>query len=158
MLQQLAQYGIEHIEMIRVPEDIPFERRHATKGRRRCGMCRLRQHEQPKRKRGLPKWKTFSNGLQGILGQDPCIMDDRKMEDSVANRKKFLEDEEGSAKRAATKYCDIVKKKNGVGDIVGIPFDDEAWAEVFNQEQQKMDVWSYKTSTNGNLEANRSSA
>ncbi|GJX32202.1 zinc knuckle CX2CX4HX4C containing protein [Tanacetum coccineum] len=31
---------------------------------------------------------------------------------------------------AATKYRDIVKKKNGVDDIVGIPFDDEAWAEA----------------------------
>ncbi|GKB91455.1 hypothetical protein Tco_0963727, partial [Tanacetum coccineum] len=34
------------------------------------------------------------------------------------------------AKRAATKYRDIVKKKNGVDDIVSIPFDDEAWAEA----------------------------
>ncbi|GJZ53025.1 hypothetical protein Tco_0607910 [Tanacetum coccineum] len=34
------------------------------------------------------------------------------------------------AKTATTKYHDIVKKKNGVDDIVGIPFDDEAWAEA----------------------------
>ncbi|GKA05266.1 hypothetical protein Tco_0684386, partial [Tanacetum coccineum] len=45
--------------------DIPFERRrHGTKERRRYGTRRLRQHEQPKRKHGLPKWKTFSDGLQ----------------------------------------------------------------------------------------------
>ncbi|GKB43961.1 hypothetical protein Tco_0888903, partial [Tanacetum coccineum] len=32
------------------------------------------------------------------------------------------------AEKAATKYRDIVKKKNGVDDIASIPFDDEAWA------------------------------
>nr|GEU35720.1 ribonuclease H-like domain-containing protein [Tanacetum cinerariifolium] len=34
------------------------------------------------------------------------------------------------AEGVATKYRDIVKKKNGVDDIVSIPFDDEAWAEA----------------------------
>ncbi|GKC51547.1 hypothetical protein Tco_1074292, partial [Tanacetum coccineum] len=52
MLKRLAQYGIEHIKMIRVPEDILFERRHGTKERRRRGTCRLRQLEKPKRKHG----------------------------------------------------------------------------------------------------------
>ncbi|GJR63804.1 hypothetical protein Tco_1505966 [Tanacetum coccineum] len=67
MLQQLAQYGIEHIETVRVPEDIPFERRrHGTKYSRRHGTRQLRQHKQPKRKHRLPKWKTLSDGLQGM--------------------------------------------------------------------------------------------
>ena len=34
------------------------------------------------------------------------------------------------AERAATKYCEIVKKKNDVDDLVGIPFDGEAWVEA----------------------------
>nr|GEV60305.1 hypothetical protein [Tanacetum cinerariifolium] len=32
--------------------------------------------------------------------------------------------------RAAAKYREIVMKKNGVDDLVDIPFDDEAWAEA----------------------------
>ena len=34
------------------------------------------------------------------------------------------------AERAATKYCEIVKKKNDVDDLVDIPFDGEAWVEA----------------------------
>ncbi|GKC87999.1 hypothetical protein Tco_1148648, partial [Tanacetum coccineum] len=34
------------------------------------------------------------------------------------------------AEMATTKYHEIVMKKNGVDDLVDIPFDDEAWAEA----------------------------
>ncbi|GJW01914.1 hypothetical protein Tco_1560770 [Tanacetum coccineum] len=32
--------------------------------------------------------------------------------------------------RVSLLYCEIVKKKNDVDDLVDIPFDDEAWAEA----------------------------